>query len=324
MTYTATPVIIDTDFATDVGDLGAIGTACALHRLGRLNILGITCGTSIDKGPGGIDAVCTYFNVSPYPSISTWKGASFLGTAQTWTSYLYDNYSHPNGGLASTWPNGTSEMRRLLASRSSADVVIIALGPLNTMSALLQSTADGYSALSGSALIAAKCKTLYVMGGYYPTSASIEWNFQQDPTSANYVVANWPTPIVFHGFAVGNTVKNGVTLATNKPVGNLLRATYNASTYTAGREAWDDLTVLSVANLNAGFTLTRGTNSVNASTGVNTFTANASSGSHYYVTKTATDAMLQAQLNSLLEADPAASPVLSTFTSSGQWLTLSS
>lgn len=322
MTYTPLPVILDTDFSSDVGDLGAVGLTCAFARLGHIDLLGITCGTSHNKSPGAIDAVCTYFQLSPYPSISTWKGTSFDPTPATWSDHIYDNFSHPNGNLATTWPDGKSEMRRLLAARSSADAVIIAVGPLNAIADLLNSTSDGNSALSGSALVAAKCKALYVMGGYYPTNASAEFNFAQHPVSANDVFANWPTPIVACGYNIGwPGPKDGKTLAANKPSGNLLRSTYNAAGYSTGREAWDDMTVLAAVSRHSGFDVIRGTNSVNSSTGVNTWTTN-TTGSHYYLTKAQSDAVFESKMNLILEADPTASPVLSSLASTAQWLTM--
>lgn len=324
MTYRPLPIILDTDFSADVGDLGAVAVACALHKLNYIDLKAVIVCTSNTKSPGAVDAVLNYWGLSGTVPVGCWKGTSFDPSSGTWPGYIYDNYTHPTvTGLASTVQDGKTLMRTVLAARNGADVTIVAVGPLNAVQELMNSTSDGASALSGSDLISASVHNLYVMGGKYPTTGTAEWNFEQHPTSANDVCDNWPTTIYFCGNEVGSGVLNGTTLASVKSSGNLLRAAYDDAGYASGRTAWDEMTIIAAARRNSAFTLTRGTNAVNSSTGVNTFTAS-TSGPHYYLTKVQADNVYQTFLDSLTAADETATPILSTFPTSAQWLNMAS
>jgi hypothetical protein len=191
------PLIFDTDFSSDVDDLGDIALACAMHKLGAVDLLCVSCDTSADKSPGAIAATLKWWGVTS-PQIGTWKGGAFdpgSSTNKQWRDYIYDNYDRNGVGLASTVEDGTTTMRRALASRQRKDAVIITTGPLNAMQALMNSPADSVSPLTGMQLLSAKCKVMYAVVGIFPSGT--EWNAVEHPTSASDVAANWPTPIVW-------------------------------------------------------------------------------------------------------------------------------
>lgn len=307
-------VLYDCDFSADVGDLGALALLAAYHRLGHVNIIGAMCCVSAAKTPGAIDATLRWWGVNGIP-VGTWKGAAFDpdGSNGGWRNYLYDNYTR-TVGLASTVPDAKTEQRRILAAQPDGSVTMIAVGPLNTVNELLTSTADAHSALTGSQLVAAKVRDLWIMGGRYPTNATPEWNLQQAPADAANVASNWPTPIYWVGYEVGGTFTvGGSPVFSGKATNDLMRQGYaNASFGASGREAWDEMTVMACAQRASDFTLTRGTNAVNASTGANTFTPSAS-GNHYYVMKAQADSWYQARINRLIGADVTATPIISSW-----------
>src|SRR5688572_14581754 len=106
------------------------------------------------------------------------------------------------------------------------------------------------------------------MGGRYPTSTmqpKPEFNFGYtwtkrgpdgrpagDPRvktlaarSASFVVANWPTPILFSGVEIGTPVRTGGTLSTRTPPDNPIRMVYEAFGGPGKtRESWDLTAVL--------------------------------------------------------------------------------
>jgi len=309
------PLILDTDFSSDVDDLGDVALACAMHKLGLVNLLCVSCDTSADKSPGAIAATLKWWGVTT-PQIGTWKGSAFdpgASTAKQWRDYIYDNYDRNGVGLASAVENGTTTMRRALAARPRKDAVIVTTAPLNAIQALMNSSADSVSSLTGMQLLAASCKALYAVVGIFPTGT--EWNAQQHPSSANDVAANWPTPIVWVGIELGNAVKTGGPL-TAKASNDLMRVGYSYPPASGStREAWGQLGIMAAAQSNADFGMVRGTASFNASTGANTWT-NSSSGNHYYLTKTFGNGHYANRLNRWICADVTASPLFANWSQS--------
>jgi hypothetical protein len=76
------------------------------------------------------------------------------------------------------------------------------------------------------------------MGGTYPSGG--EWNF----TAANagpdtkYVVDNWPSPILFSGFEIAESVYTSKKLAIC-PADNPVRRAYELFNGLTGRQSWD-------------------------------------------------------------------------------------
>lgn len=303
------PVILDTDFSSDVDDLGDVALACAMHRLGAIDLLCVSCDTSADKSPGAISATLKWWGVTS-PQIGTWKGAAFdPGSSgnKLWRDYIYDTYDRNGVGLAATVEDGITTMRRALAARIRKDAVIITTGPLNALQALMNSTADSVSGMTGMELLSAKCKAMYAVVGIFPNGS--EWNAQQHPTSANDVAANWPTTLFWVGIELGDNVRTGGPLL-SKPTNDLMRRGFSyAPASNSTRPAWGQLGVMAAAQANADFGLVRGKAAFNASTGANTWT-NSSSGSHYYLTKTFGNGHYANRLNKWICADVAASPLL--------------
>lgn len=309
---TARKVIIDTDFSTDCGDLGAIAMACAAHRIGLLDILGFVIGTSYDYAPGGCRAVAEYFGVSGQ-SYGAWKGTPIDATVPSplWCKGIYDNFPHTGVGLASAVTDSTVAYRTMLAAQPDASVDIVVIGFLNAASALLDSPADGISPLTGSALIAAKVRRLFVMGGDY-TGGAAEWNFKGGATprtdittATENVCDNWPTPVRFVGFEAG-TFTVGGTFGRNTTT-DLIAYGYNLAGYAAGRFCWDELAMLACIQDCADFTQTFGSNGINTTTGVNTWTASPTA-KDAFLTKATSDARLKTRIDTYVGADASASP----------------
>lgn len=331
---TATPVIVDTDIGGDVGNIGGLSVACAYHRLGYTDLLGVTVVEDHSKSPGCADVIRKHMGL---PAIPISKGGlnidNLNGFAQdfTFVDYLYDNCPR-DVGLASGQSTAVTVLRTLLAARASADVVLYAGGMLTNIDALLSSTADGISGLTGSQLAAAKVRKLVICAGFTPDSSTSaaspdghvagtpEWNLLSDPAPANRVAANWPTPITWVGIEIGDTFLVGDTLSSVLASDDPRRLTYEQSTpdrHVTGRYGWDELGQLVVAEGDdQGFRTVRGSMAVNASTGANTWTPSAD-GAHRYVVSEMQPAFWKAHINALLTVDPSASPVLSTWPAAG-------
>jgi hypothetical protein len=116
------------------------------------------------------------------------------------------------------------------------------------LSALLNSTADTYSPLSGRQLVARKVSELVVMGGGYP-SGKRSWNFRgsKNASLAAHAIDSWPEGgrVTFLGDDVGKKVLSGKPLMNTQGLeGDPVRKAYIYYAYFNPRPSWDPLAVL--------------------------------------------------------------------------------
>lgn len=111
------------------------------------------------------------------------------------------------------------------------------------LSALLNSTGDEYSGLTGRALVSQKLSELVVMGGAYPSGR--EWNFfGSNPALTAHVINTWEGRMVFVGDEVGRDVFSGGPLMSQGPSTDPVRQAYIYYSYFSPRPSWDALAVL--------------------------------------------------------------------------------
>lgn len=280
-----TPIIIDTDAASDIDDYGAVTCAYQQQVLGNCTILGINVDTSSTYSPGALDAQRKFMGLPAITFSSHAAVGTFLpAAANACYQYVYNNFSH-DVGLANTLATPNTNFRTLLAARTKPDVVMIGLGYGNDLAALLQSPADGISSLTGLQLVAASVSYLVWTGGIYP-SGTDPANFARDLTDAAYVIQNWPTPIVFFpggstNGSIGGDMNTPNPLLSLPALSPILACYQQFGAGVSGHASWDLCTsMIGIEGLNA-WTTVQGTNSLNTSSGVNTFTAGA--GNQYYV-----------------------------------------
>lgn len=311
-------LLLDVDYSADVGDLGDVAMSAAMHRMGICDLIAVTVCTSADKAPGAVAATLKWWGITDVP-IGSWKGAAFDpgGTApyNDWQVAIYDGYDRNGYGLTATVENANTIFRTALAAAEDNSVVIVAGGPLNNISAFLQTPADGISSMTGSELIAAKVKEFHPCVGDFPQGS--EWNANVNATAAAaaaYVALNWPSTVPLYWFDVasGSAPVVGGNL-TSKPADDLMRVGYSKSPSNgAGREAWVQLQLLGIITGWAGFEMSVAGRAVfNATTGADTFAPNLSENQFFYKKpSTANDSTYQAQINAMLGADVEADPLL--------------
>jgi hypothetical protein len=292
-------VILDTDIGWDRDDLSDVYTTIWLHKNGYINLKAMISGTQIDYAAALLQEMATYTGVSP--TIAAFKGSAGNST----DAYAHDTAIHYNGTLVNraSWPTSSlTAYRTILANNSN--VVILSVGTLDAIAELVASPGDGISSLTGAQLIAAKCAKWICVAGQYPSGS--EYDFTSSPAGGAAAVSGWPTsvPVYFVNYSQGNTVVAGSEMTTYLPSGNILRYG-NQIGGGYGRPSWGTMGVLQAASVGGNyFTVAgaNGTNTVNASTGANSWASTPNS-NHSYMSNVYPDALYRGLFNYILYAD---------------------
>lgn len=284
-------IIFDTDMTTDVDDVGALAVLHALSQQGKANILAVMGSTSCQYTAPCLDALNTYFGQPDIP-VGTMKTKDNIDV--TGTRY--------NREIAQTYENDTYNgfftrdavdvYRDVLSKAEDNSVTIVVVGSMNNLVDLLKSQPDAYSEWNGVELVARKVKLTSIMAGRFPSGT--EHNVKLDPAAAQYVVQNWPAPIMFSGGEIGSQIKTGGT-RDQMPADSPVRRSYDL--YLGGtatsktRASWDLTSVLyAVEGLGDYWTMVRGTMQI-ADDGSNTFVESADGNHAFLVEKMSADEM---------------------------------
>jgi len=239
-------LIFDTDMGPDYDDVGAIAMLHAFADQGKIEILATIASTKYEGVAGVIDVLNTYFHRPELPIGVPIAEAKEQKDNQHWTDSLLANYPHRIQKNEET-PDAVALYRKILASQPDASVTIVTVGFLTNISNLLQSAPDEYSELNGLELVNKKVVKLVSMAGKFPEGS--EFNVNQDPLASQYVTANWPKPIVYSGFEIGEQIHTGIPLIHNKkiqdsPVKDVFAISIPlAEEDRSGRMSWDQTAV---------------------------------------------------------------------------------
>lgn len=226
------PILLDTDLGPDADDAGAVAMLHALADQGQVELPGMLCNTTCEWVAPCLAAINAWHGRAAIP-VGTLMGPGHSGTKPHWSGTVFNQH------IAERWPHAFRDgrrpedaralYRRLLAAAKDRSVVIVSIGSLTNLRDLLVSGPDAASPRDGAALVAQKVRFLTVMGGAYPRGDR-ECNFEYDVPATQAVALHWPTPIVFCGFEVGETVLTGPRLRVETPPENPVRVAY---------ELWD-------------------------------------------------------------------------------------
>jgi len=240
-------VIFDSDMGPDYDDVGAITLLHAFADDGKANILATIASTKYDNVAAVFNVFNTYFKKPNIP-IGVPKGEALdLRDFQHWSDSVVKNYPHAINSNKDV-PDAVALYRRVLAIQPDKSVTIITVGFLTNLKNLLQSKADMFSPLTGEQLVKQKVKQLVSMAGRFPSGS--EFNVNQDFVASKFAYENWPTPVLFSGFEIGEKIKVGLPLIhnddiQNSPVKDVFRiAIPMAAEDSAGRKSWDETAVL--------------------------------------------------------------------------------
>jgi hypothetical protein len=237
----ANPVglIFDTDFGGDVDDAGAAAMLNAMQDEGKVRVLAMVTSNLTRWAAPGLDAINTYYHHGDIPIGALRPGYDDPNNnnLSTYGEQLAKNF--PNDVRdSSRVPEAVDLYRKILARQSDHSVVIAVVGGQTNLADLLASGPDRYSRLSGKQLVAKKIHHVVSMGAQFPSG--YEWNIRLDPAAAATVAAQWPTPVIYSGFEVGDSIYTGRQLFYRTPATNPVRAAYEKYVgFGNNRESWD-------------------------------------------------------------------------------------
>ena len=242
------PVIFDTDFGPDYDDVGAITLLHAFADSGYVRILATMACSKHKNVAAAIDVFNTYFNRPEIPlGVVGGDAALELRDKQHWTDSVIRKYPHKIQHNLDAW-DARVLYRKILAAQPDHSVIIITVGFLTNLANLLESQPDRFSPLDGYELVRCKVDHLVSMAGRFPSGN--EFNLAQDVTSSKKVLTDWPTPILFSGFEIGQKIKTGIPLIhaqeiRQSPVKEVFSICIPmAIEDSSGRMSWDETAVL--------------------------------------------------------------------------------
>jgi hypothetical protein len=287
-----------TDLWTDPDDVIAFEMAKYAHFKQRINIRCVGLSTTLAHGAGCVDTLLRESGiVAPIgvPLVSHVPS----GTPPYQTAIRARGISQGLITGAESYTDAVAVFRQALVNTTK--MTIIEIGYPTTLIEILQSPADGISALTGVELFRAKVRRILVMGGAYPSGSENNFNrTAQAITAARTLMSLSPVPVIYNGYEVGETILTGDNLA-GQEASNYVALALQLSGDAAGRPSWDPMAMLlaiAPSLAAAGFTRVRGKNAVDV-VGANTFTPNIN-GRDMYTVKNKTDAEFKAIINAML------------------------
>jgi inosine-uridine nucleoside N-ribohydrolase len=253
-------LIYDTDIGNDVDDAMALGVIHALETRGVVKLLAVTVSKDHPKAAPFIDVLNTFYGRGSIPIGVVRNGVTrdegrFLRLVDDATRYPHDLRSGADA------PEAVALLRRTLASQPDGSVTLVQVGFFTNLARLLASPADGASPLTGVELVRQKVRELSVMAGSFQPiprhERFLEFNVKEDIRSAQLVVKDWPTPIVWSGFEIGvaaayphQSIEHDFDYAPNHPI---KAAYYLYEPPPHDRPTWDLTAVLAVLRPDARY-----------------------------------------------------------------------
>jgi Inosine-uridine preferring nucleoside hydrolase len=245
-------VIVDTDLAADVDDVGALALLHALADRGEAEILATMVSSRNRHSVACLSALNSWYGRRDLP-IGTVR-AQIAGYPKDTGGTVESKYTEE---IAKRFPlelrstkdaqDAVPLYRRTLAGQADGSVVIVTIGFLTNLKNLLDSAPDDSSPLGGEDLVRRKVRVWVCMGGKLPDGlfpdGGSEYNVGYDTFASVRAINDWPTPVVFSGFEIGASIKTGARLNA-LPDESPVKAAYRLFNGLLDRESWDQTAVL--------------------------------------------------------------------------------
>lgn len=251
-------LIIDTDMAFDVDDVGAVCVAHALADLHEVDILAVVHDAGLFEGVGAAGALNTYYG-RPNIQLGAFKGKFGANVAGPYVRDLASRFPSPVLNYSQV-PSCGEAYRRALSTAPDGSVAIAAIGFMVCLRDLLMSGADEFSSFNGRELVAKKVTKVVFQGGWYAPlhpnghdtfnwNCGRGWGFNPSDDGCNgaaqYVLANMPPTVQMIFSDIGDEVLHGGKLTTCAAPTNPCRQAYVDYLGPGGsRQSWDPVVVM--------------------------------------------------------------------------------
>ncbi|MDO5308720.1 MAG: nucleoside hydrolase [Planctomycetia bacterium] len=208
-------IIFDTDIGGDIDDAFALELLHVFADRGICNLLGVTLTNSNVAAARYVAAFNARYGRPDLP-VGYSPNCRVTDSYPTKTIEKRDE----DGNLVYPVPEGFEPqdavklLRKLLANAQDGQVVVIQVGACYNLANLLATEGDDISPLSGLELAKKKVRLVSVMGGAFavdPTAEAYrlhkEWNIICDIPAAQKFAAEWPSPVVYSGYEVGDRIR---------------------------------------------------------------------------------------------------------------------
>ena len=306
-------IILDTDFAADVDDVGAVAVLHGLADRGEVEIEATVVSSLCPWSPVALDAMNTWHGRGDLP-IGQFTGdaesnsiSSCSDVSSNFAQAIAENATYPKTQyeVGSAIPDAVDVYRQVLSDASDGSLTIVTVGFLTALSELLDSPADAIDPRSGADLLAAKVDRVIVMGARGGTQPNRpEYNLSRAPLAAENVLENTPVPITLNPWEIGREVITGTTNFDQSD--HIVRYAYDIfdnvhwTNTVNGHYSWDLVTVLQAVRGNQGrFSTQRGTLLLNTSTGVDSWQPDPN-GPHTYTSLATSPQDLEEEIEPLM------------------------
>ncbi|MCL2117064.1 MAG: nucleoside hydrolase [Planctomycetaceae bacterium] len=210
-------LIFDTDIGNDIDDTLAMAVIHSLQNRNECELLAVTI-TKDNPYAAPMVAILNTFYGRPGIPIGIVKGgvtkedgkylANVYNTADDQGNRVFKTAVTPE--MYADLPDAVTLLRKMLAAQPDGSVVMVQVGFSTNFARLLDSPGDNISPLTGKELVARKVKLLSAMAGAFVDRLKEhrEYNIAMDIPSAQKMFAQWPTPVVFSGYEIGETIQH--------------------------------------------------------------------------------------------------------------------
>lgn len=304
-------VIYDLDHDSDAGDTAEMVMMLNLEHQGLLDLAAVIVTSTNTKAAPAAYAVMNYYGRTSIPTgANTTNSPGNSVSPNSWVQTVATNFSVVGFTDASNFPTATTVLRTLLAGAPNNSLDWVTNGDLGSVQLLLQSGADGISSLTGLQLITQKIKSIWIVGGNWPSGEGVSdiSGSSAISTVSSYVFLNWPitVPMILVSITEGNQVQYGSNVMVGLNSLNPARLGWitffgNSNTSNIDR-GWSSIAFLSIVyGLGTYLTIAgaNGTAAVNTSTNVTNWTQSPNSG-HAWVVKATANTTLGAATDALI------------------------
>ena len=238
-------ILIDTDLGIDCDDEIALAMLINLEKRKECEIASVTISSSRKGAAAAARAMFDWYGAA-CPPIGKYLGPPLPADAKNiYASALAEKYKKSDRAEAAV-----AVLRRALAE-TRGRCTLAAIGPLCNLAALLSSTPDDVSPLSGVELVREKAEEIFVMGGCFNGMLDGEFNIEQDFFSVRLFTETCPVKRIFVPFEAAYDILTGrdVSAETENPVALSVRLLFerefpDTRPEDRRRRSWDPVTAL--------------------------------------------------------------------------------